>query len=76
MPLTNFIGEPYAGKPHVRIDEGAGKGISPSRSTLPSLREVLFLRKNLRVTQSQKPIYNRVRNPVVKKIIIILMAKI
>ena len=25
-PTKNFIGKPYAGKPHVRIDEGAGKG--------------------------------------------------
>jgi hypothetical protein len=24
-PAKNFIGKPYAGKPHVRIDEGAGK---------------------------------------------------
>ncbi len=23
--MTKFIGKPYAGKPHVRIDEGAGK---------------------------------------------------
>ena len=34
MLLRNFIGEPYAGKLHVRFDEGAGKGFSPSRSTL------------------------------------------
>jgi hypothetical protein len=34
MLMKKFIGEPYAGKLHVRIDEGAGKGISPSRSTL------------------------------------------
>jgi len=26
MPMKKFIGKPYAGKPHVRIDEGAGKG--------------------------------------------------
>ena len=25
MHMTKFIGKPYAGKPHVRIDEGAGK---------------------------------------------------
>jgi len=25
MLMTKFIGEPYAGKPHVRFDEGAGK---------------------------------------------------
>jgi len=35
MLMMNFIGEPYAGKLHVRIDEGAGKGASSSRSTLP-----------------------------------------
>jgi len=29
MPLKKFIGKPYAGKPHVRIDEGAGKGFPP-----------------------------------------------
>jgi hypothetical protein len=26
--LMNFIGEPYAGKLHVRFDEGAEKGLS------------------------------------------------
>ena len=35
MLMKKFIGKPYAGKPHVRIDEGAGKEFSPSRSTLP-----------------------------------------
>jgi hypothetical protein len=25
MLLMNFTGKPYAGKPHVRFDEGAGK---------------------------------------------------
>jgi len=25
MQMKKFIGKPYAGKPHVRIDEGAGK---------------------------------------------------
>jgi len=35
MLMTNFIGKPYAGKPHVRFDEGVGKVIYPSRSTLP-----------------------------------------
>ncbi len=25
MQMMKFIGKPYAGKPHVRIDEGAGK---------------------------------------------------
>jgi hypothetical protein len=25
MLMTKFIGKPYAGKPHVRFDEGVGK---------------------------------------------------
>jgi hypothetical protein len=25
MLMKKFIGKPYAGKPHVRFDEGAGK---------------------------------------------------
>jgi hypothetical protein len=25
MQMMKFIGKPYAGKPHVRIDEGAGE---------------------------------------------------
>ena len=29
-PAKNFIGKPYAGKPHVRFDEGVGKVILPS----------------------------------------------
>ncbi|MBI4647039.1 MAG: hypothetical protein HY738_10735 [Bacteroidia bacterium] len=28
--MTNFTGKPYAGKLHVRIDEGVGKAILPS----------------------------------------------
>ena len=35
MLMTNFIGKPYAGKPHVRFNEGVGTVIYPSRSTLP-----------------------------------------
>ena len=35
MHLTNFAGKPYAGKPHVRFDEGAGKALSfPLYSTV------------------------------------------
>jgi hypothetical protein len=34
MPMKKFIGKPYAGKPHVRFDEGAGKVLASSRSTL------------------------------------------
>lgn len=30
MLVMKFIGKPYAGKPHVRIDEGVGKVILPS----------------------------------------------
>jgi hypothetical protein len=26
--MMKFIGKPYAGKPHVRIDEGAGKALA------------------------------------------------
>jgi hypothetical protein len=40
MPMTKFVGKPYAGKPHVRIDEGAGKGFYPSRSTLPVKKDL------------------------------------
>jgi len=29
-PAKNFIGKPYAGKPHVRFEEGVGKVILPS----------------------------------------------
>ena len=32
--MMKFIGKPYAGKPHVRIDEGAGRKEKPPRSTL------------------------------------------
>ncbi len=32
--MKKFVGKPYAGKPHVRIDEGAEKELHPSRSTL------------------------------------------
>jgi hypothetical protein len=34
-----YIGEPYAGNPHVRFDEG--RGVIPA-PTLPSPREMLF----------------------------------
>ncbi len=34
LPMMKFVGKPYAGKLHVRIDEGAGKAMCPSRSTL------------------------------------------
>ena len=34
MLEKKFIGKPYAGKPHVRFDEGVGKVFDPSRSTL------------------------------------------
>jgi len=30
MLAKKFIGKPYAGKPHVRFDEGVGKVILPS----------------------------------------------
>jgi hypothetical protein len=28
MQMMKFIGKPYAGKPHVRFDEGAGKALA------------------------------------------------
>jgi hypothetical protein len=34
MLMKKFVGKPYAGKPHVRIDEGVEKELHPSRSTL------------------------------------------
>jgi hypothetical protein len=40
--MTNFIGKPYAGKLHVRFDEGVGKVFYPSRSTL--LKPVIEVR--------------------------------
>ncbi len=40
MLLINFIGKPYAGKLHVRFDEGVGKVFFfPSRSTLLAKEE-------------------------------------
>ena len=38
MPMMKVIGKPYAGKPHVRIDEGAGKAAMSSRSTLLAIK--------------------------------------
>jgi hypothetical protein len=40
MLMMKFIGKPYAGKPHVRFDEGAGKVVFP----LPALlyRGIIF----------------------------------
>ena len=34
MLMTKFVGKPYAGKLHVRFDEGVGKVLSLPRSTL------------------------------------------
>jgi len=39
MLMKKFIGKPYAGKPHVRFDEGAGKVVLP----LPALLYCKFL---------------------------------
>jgi len=33
--MKKIIEKPYAGKLHVRFDEGAGKAFAPFRSTLP-----------------------------------------
>lgn len=41
-PMKKFVGKPYAGKPHVRIDEGVGKVFEPSRSTLLAIQVYLI----------------------------------
>jgi hypothetical protein len=47
MLMTNFIGKPYAGKLHVRFDEGAGKVFSfPLYSTVNFASVVKPERKN------------------------------
>jgi len=49
MLAKKFIGKPYAGKPHVRFDEGVGRVIilpSPLYSTVKY--EVTWAKKNLR----------------------------
>lgn len=56
MLMKKFIGKPYAGKPHVRIDEGAGRGYSLSRSTLP-INFAAFAR-NKRFTQRKEEALN------------------
>jgi hypothetical protein len=43
--MMKFIGKPYAGKPHVRIDEGAGKA-----RAFPAL----LYRENLRKSERKK----------------------
>jgi len=42
--MKKFIGKPYAGKPHVRIDEGAGKVVLffPLYSTVLSVTFLIF----------------------------------
>ena len=54
MQMKKFIGEPYAGKPHVRFDEGAGKGLSPSRSTLLSSPDFLCVTKKVKNLHREK----------------------
>jgi len=41
MHLKKFVGKPYAGKPHVRIDEGVGRvfSILPALLYWPSKAE-------------------------------------
>jgi hypothetical protein len=43
-----FIGKPYAGKPHVRFDEGVGKTILSS----PLYSTVTFLKEKIRIISS------------------------
>jgi hypothetical protein len=40
--LKNFVGKPYAGKPHVRFDEGAGESSGLPRSTLLRKKSVVL----------------------------------
>jgi hypothetical protein len=50
MLAMKFIGKPYAGKSHVRIDEGAGRGLwpLPLYSTVLVAKEVIFMSMQLR----------------------------
>ena len=66
--MMNFTGKPYAGKPHVRIDEGEGSYKFDSscsllyRKILVSLRLMLFFEK--RKTRYEFPLRN---NSTLKK---------
>ena len=54
MLAMKNTGKPYAGKLHVRIDEGAGgRFIIPSRSTLLFTLPLRF--KNFKLRHYQKP---------------------
>jgi hypothetical protein len=58
--MTKSSGKPYAGKPHVRIDEGAGRLAFPLYSTVficANLREIfhVFISENLRDIQPELP---------------------
>jgi hypothetical protein len=57
MLMMKFIGEPYAGKPHVRFDEGVGK----VDLTLPAL---LYrdLREKLKKSPADNADYSRFTN--------------
>ena len=46
--MTKIIGKPYAGKLHVRFDEGAGKAAASSRSTLPCHKYISMKLKSLK----------------------------
>jgi hypothetical protein len=46
MLLTKFVGKPYAGKLHVRFDEGVGEGVQPS-SPYSTASFVFFVVKKL-----------------------------
>jgi len=57
--MTNYAGKPYAGKPHVRIDEGGREWNYPSPTILVVIFlffEFLRLYKQTRITVSLKHI--------------------
>ena len=64
MLMKKFIGKPYAGKSHVRIDEGAGKVDLP----LPALLYRLPPRNSAR-TSSSYLFKKRIRIPRIEKLI-------
>jgi hypothetical protein len=52
--MKKFIGKPYAGKPHVRIDEGAGKGIFPLPALLYWQFIIPLIKHNILIINSLK----------------------
>jgi hypothetical protein len=56
MLAKKFIGKPYAGKPHVRFDEGVGKVILSSRSTLLAKKDFSEWTQYLKIQRKNKKI--------------------